>query len=298
MPPVKGRLQENISLSSLVWLQAGGPADVLFKPQDIDDLRTFLANCPPTIPCTVLGMGSNVLVRDGGVRGVVIKLGKGFNNIEVSKGKLTVGAGALDRTVALFAADHGLAGFEYLVGIPGTIGGAIKMNAGAYGQEIKDHFISCDVVDRRGQLQTLTAADIQFSHRTSTLPEGVIVVSATFATTPATPADLHARLHSNMQRREQSQPIQKGTGGSTFKNPLPHKAWELIDQAGCRGLSVGAAQMSEKHCNFMINQGGASAHELETLGQEVQRRVKDKTNVTLVWEIQRLGEQTEETQND
>jgi UDP-N-acetylmuramate dehydrogenase len=289
MPPVKGRLQANVSLGPLVWMQAGGPANILFKPQDAEDLSSFLAALPPHIPCTVLGMGSNVLIRDGGIPGVVIKLGKGFNNIEVSKGKLHVGAGALDRTVALFAADNGLAGFEYLVGIPGTIGGAIKMNAGAYGQEVKDNFISCDVIDRHGQRHTLTSDDIQFTHRTSTLPPDMIVVSAVFKTAPADPHTLHAQLKDNMEKREQSQPIQKGTGGSTFKNPLPQKAWALIDQAGCRGLRVGQAHMSQKHCNFMINDGGATADDLEALGHTVQDRVKEKTNITLAWEIQRLG---------
>ena len=289
LPQLRGKLQSNIPLGDQVWFQAGGAAEVLFKPADPEDLIYFLKNCPPDIPRTILGVGSNLLVRDGGVSGVVIKLGKGFNNIEVSKGKMHIGAGALDRTVALFAAEQGISGFEYLIGIPGTIGGAIKMNAGAYGQEVKDHFVSCDVITFEGERRTYTKNDITFTHRTSSLPQNVIVISAVLTGTISNPKTIHKHLKENMKKREESQPIQRGTGGSTFKNPLPHKAWELIDQAGCRGLTIGQAEMSKKHCNFMINKGGASATDLETLGNTVIQRVKDKTGIALEWEIQKVG---------
>lgn len=289
LPTVRGKLQKLAPLGPQVWFQAGGPAEVLFKPADAEDLQHFLAHCPADIPHTILGVGSNVLIRDGGIPGVVIKLGKGFNNIEVSKGKITVGAAVLDRNVALFAAEQGLSGFEYLIGIPGTIGGAIKMNAGAYGQEVKDNFITCAGYTPTGTFVTFTRDQITFTHRTSDLPAGFIVTQATFSGTPEDPKILHERLKDNMQKRADSQPIQKGTGGSTFKNPLPQKAWALIDQAGCRGLTKGAAQMSEKHCNFMINQGGATAHDLEALGETVREKVKETSGVALEWEIQRLG---------
>ncbi|UNM06809.1 MAG: UDP-N-acetylmuramate dehydrogenase [Holosporaceae bacterium] len=289
LPPTRGKLHKNVPLGPQIWLQAGGSADVLFKPADAEDLAHFLSHCPADIPRTILGVGSNVLIRDGGIPGVVIKLGKGFNNIEVSKGKITLGGAVLDRNATLFAAEQGLSGFEYLIGIPGTIGGAIKMNAGAYGQEVKDHLISCKGLTPAGEAITYLREDLTFSHRTSSLPKGFIVTEATFRGTPDHPDVIHGRLQENMKKRAESQPIQKGTGGSTFKNPLPKKAWELIDAAGCRGLRVGQAQMSEKHCNFMINQGAATATDLETLGERVRDKVKAHSGITLEWEVERLG---------
>lgn len=289
LPKVRGRYQPQTPLGPQVWFRTGGPAEVLFKPEDPDDLQIFLKHTPTSIPVTVIGVGSNLLIRDGGVPGVVIKLGKGFNEIKVQGTTLTAGAAALDRTVALESAEKGLSGFEYFIGIPGTIGGAIKMNAGAYGQEVKDHLISCEVLTRQGEHKVRTKDELHFSHRTSQLSEDEIVISATFRGTPADPATIHARLTEIMAQREATQPVRSRTGGSTFKNPLPQKAWKLIDQAGCRGLTKGGAQVSEKHCNFLINTGSASSAELEALAEEVRQRVLDKTGIPLQWEIQRIG---------
>lgn len=289
LPKIRGRYQPHSPLGPQVWFRTGGPAQVLFKPQDEEDLQHFLKHTPLSIPVTVIGVGSNLLIRDGGVPGVVIKLGKGFNDITVQGTTLTAGAAALDRTVALESAHHGLAGFEYLVGIPGTIGGAVKMNAGAYGQEVKDHLILCQVLTRTGERLTKKPSDLQFAYRSSQLSEHDIVISATFQGTPQDRALLHTRLQEIMNQREATQPVRSRTGGSTFKNPLPHKAWELIDQAGCRGITKGGAQVSEKHCNFLINTGTATSADLEALGTEVQKRVLEKTGISLEWEIKRIG---------
>ena len=289
LPKVRGRYQPHSPLGPQVWFRTGGPAEVLFKPEDSDDLQHFLKHTPLSIPVTIIGVGSNLLIRDGGIPGVVIKLGKGFNEIIVEGTTLIAGAAALDRTVALESAEKGLSGFEYFIGIPGTIGGAIKMNAGAYGQEVKDHLISCDVLTRTGERLTKQASDLHFTHRTSQLPEDEIVISATFKGTPAAPEAIHSRLNEIMAQREATQPVRSRTGGSTFKNPLPQKAWELIDQAGCRGLTKGGAQVSEKHCNFLINTGTATSTELEALAEDVRQRVLDKTGISLQWEIKRIG---------
>ena len=289
LPQVRGRYQPQAPLGPQVWFRSGGPAEILFKPEDIADLEHFLKHIPPSIPVTVIGVGSNLLVRDKGVRGVVIKLGKGFNDIRVEGTTLTAGAAALDRTVALESAERGLSGFEYFVGIPGTIGGAIRMNAGAYGQEVKDHLISCEVINRSGERSTKMPLQLGFTYRSSTLSADDIVISATFQGTPGTPSTIHARLSKIMAEREATQPVRSRTGGSTFKNPLPQKAWELIDEAGCRGLTKGGAQISEKHCNFLINTGTATSADLESLDEDVRLRVKEKTGVSLQWEIKRIG---------
>lgn len=290
LPKVRGRYQPQAPLGPQVWFRSGGPAEVLFKPEDADDLSHFFFHTPPEIPVTIIGVGSNLLVRDGGVRGVVIKLGKGFNEIRVEGTTLTAGAAALDRTVALESAERGLCGFEYFIGIPGTIGGAIKMNAGAYGQEVKDHLISCEVINRMGKRYTKTATQLGFAYRTSTLSSDEFLISATFQGHLGAPSSIHARLNEIIEQREATQPVRSRTGGSTFKNPLPQKAWELIDQAGCRGLSRGGAQISEKHCNFLINTGTATSADLEGLAEEVRQRVLDKTGISLQWEIKRIGD--------
>ena len=289
LPQVRGKYQPDAPLGPYVWFRVGGAAEVLFKPADPEDLQSFLQNLSPEISCTIIGVGSNLLIRDGGVPGVVIKLGKGFNKVRVEDDTLTAGAAVLDRTVALESAEKGLSGFEYFVGIPGTVGGAIKMNAGAYGQEIKDHLISCEILTRSGKRQTRFPQDLGFTHRTSTIAPDEIVISATFRGTPSDSKTIHQRLKEIMDQRELTQPIRSRTGGSTFKNPLPKKAWELIDQAGCRGLKKGGAQVSEKHCNFLINTGSATAADIESLAEDVRGQVKETSGIPLEWEIKRIG---------
>lgn len=290
LPAVRGTYQPQVDLKKQVWFQVGGPAEILYKPADVADLQNFFRHLPSHIPWTRIGVGSNLLVRDKGVPGIVIKLGKNFNHITCDGEILHVGAAVLDRNVALTAQQHGLSGFEFMIGIPGTIGGAIAMNAGAYGQEVKDNLISCRVIDRQGNCHTLTNTDLCFSHRTSLLSNDVIVVDALFRGTPASPEAIHTQMERILKERAASQPIRSRTGGSTFKNPSGHKAWELIDQAGCRGLHHGGAMMSELHCNFMINNGNATAHDLETLATLVQQRVFDTSGILLDWEIKRIGE--------
>lgn len=289
LPGVRGRYTERTLLADQTWFQVGGPAEVLYRPADQDDLIHFLSHCPKDIPITILGAGSNVLVRDSGIAGVVIRLARGFSAIEIEGMDIIVGAGALDRTVALTCANHGIAGFEFLVGIPGSMGGAVKMNAGAYGREIKDALLWVEVIDREGQKHQLFPEDLHFSYRHSTIKDDMIITKVRLRGHPGKPAEIHQILRDFLARREESQPIQGRTGGSTFKNPLPHKAWELIDQAGCRGLMIGQAQMSEKHCNFMLNLGGARAADLEQLGEIVRQKVQEQSGIDLEWEIIRLG---------
>lgn len=293
LPAVRGRYTAQALLCDQTWFRVGGAADVLFRPADEEDLIDFLKKRPVDIPVTVLGAGSNVLVRDSGVRGVVIRLTRGFSAIDIDGLEVTVGAGALDRTVALTCADHGIGGLEFLVGIPGTMGGAVKMNAGAYNQEIKDCLLWADAVDLSGTKVRLTPDDLQFSYRHSDLPAHMIITKVALKGVEKAPADLHATLKTLLQQREETQPVRGQTGGSTFKNPLVQKAWELIDQAGCRGLMVGQAQMSEKHCNFMLNLGGATAQDLEQLGELVRHKVFESSGVQLEWEIIRLGKEKE-----
>jgi UDP-N-acetylmuramate dehydrogenase len=289
LPPVRGTYQFGAALKDLVWFRAGGAAEVLYRPADAEDLAFFLAHRHAATPVTVIGVGSNLLIRDGGVPGVVIRLPAAFGKVEADGLRVVAGAAALDSAVARKAADAGIAGLEFLRGVPGTIGGALTMNAGCYGSEIKDVFVSATAIDRSGTKHVFTAADMGFSYRKADVPPNYIFVEAVFEGSPDAPAAVRARMDELLARREESQPIKSKTGGSTFKNPPGHKAWKLIEEAGCRGLKRGEAMVSDMHCNFLINLGGASAAELEALGEEVRARVKETSGVTLEWEIKRVG---------
>jgi UDP-N-acetylmuramate dehydrogenase len=286
---VRGKLTPNAPLAPLVWFKTGGPTDQLFEPADVADLQSFVRD-NPGVAIWPLGLGSNLIVRDGGVRGVTVRLGKAFAGITVDCNRLTCGAGAPGISVASAARDAGVAGLEFLRGIPGTVGGAVRMNAGAYGREVADILVSADVVLRSGELQTLALGDLGYTYRHSELPAGAIVVAATFAGVPGTPAIIGAEMDRIAAEREASQPLRSRTGGSTFKNPEGHKAWTLVDAAGCRGLRRGDAQVSEKHCNFLLNLGAATSADIEALGEDVREKVKTHSGVTLKWEIQRVGD--------
>ena len=290
LPKVRGKLREGAQLAKVTWFQVGGPADVMFRPADEADLADFLQGKPDDMPVTVIGVGSNLLVRDGGIRGVVIRLGRPFTDAVIKDGDLHVGAGALDLNVAQVAQQAGIAGLEFLSGIPGTIGGALRMNAGAYGSEIKDVLISATAIDSKGIKHTVTPDEMGMSYRHCDLPEDWIFTSAILRGTAGDPDEIAKRMDEIQQARAGSQPIKSRTGGSTFANPVPDRAWEVIDAAGCRGLTIGGAQMSEQHCNFMINTGNATALDLEQLGDEVRKRVKEHSGVELRWEIRRIGE--------
>ena len=285
---LRGRVTTNAPLAPLVWFKSGGPAEQLFEPADVADLQLFL-RANPDGPVWPLGLGSNLIVRDGGVRGVTVRLGKPFAAISVDGNRLTCGAGAPGISVASAARDAGVAGLEFLRGIPGTVGGAVRMNAGAYGREVADILVSADVVLRTGELRTLALDELGYTYRHSELPEGAIVVAATFAGVPGAPAIIGAEMDRIAAEREASQPLRSRTGGSTFKNPDGHKAWALVDAAGCRGLRRGDAQVSEKHCNFLLNLGNATSADIEALGEEVRAKVLHNSGVTLEWEIQRVG---------
>lgn len=289
LPIVRGRYSFGTRLSNLTWFQVGGPAAVLYKPEDISDLQIFLKNKPQDLPHFVIGAGSNLLVRDGGYNGVVIKLGRGFSQITLDNDELITGAAALDRTVAMFAMQHCMSGVEFLVTIPGAIGGAVAMNAGCYGFEVKDVLSWVEIIDSNGVLHRLFPYELNMSYRKSELPKGCIVIRAAFKVNHANTVDIQHRIQKYLQLRAESQPTTGRTGGSTFKNPDHAKAWELIDKAGCRGITIGAAKMSEKHCNFMLNTGSASANELESLGELVRQKVKDYSGQELEWEIIRIG---------
>jgi UDP-N-acetylmuramate dehydrogenase len=290
LPPVRGSLAMGAALKDLVWFRAGGPAEVLFRPADVDDLAAFVAARPSDLRLSVIGVGSNLLVRDGGIPGVVVRLSSAFGKVQTDGLRVRAGAAALDAAVARAAAGAGIAGLEFLRGVPGTIGGALRMNAGCYGREIKDIFVEATAINGKGEKVTLSAADMAFEYRKAAgAGEDLIFVEAVFEGTADEPAAIRARMEELSANREASQPIKSRTGGSTFKNPPGHKAWQLIDQAGCRGLMVGAAQVSEKHTNFLINTGEATAAELEALGEEVRKRVQEKFGVTLEWEIKRVG---------
>jgi len=289
LPPVRGSIARDAALKDMMWFRAGGPADVLFRPADVDDLGMFLAARSRDISVYVIGVGSNLLVRDGGMPGTVVRLPASFGKIEASGTRIRAGAAALDAHVARVAADAGIAGLEFLRGVPGTVGGALRMNAGCYGREIADIFVEATALDGEGNLLTLTPADMGFSYRHSEAREDLIFVEAVFEGTPDKPEAIKARMEELAANREASQPIRAKTGGSTFKNPPGHKAWELIDRAGCRGLMHGAAQVSEKHCNFLINTGDATAADIEALGEEVRRKVRETQGVSLEWEIKRIG---------
>lgn len=290
LPRVAGKLTPKAPLAPLVWFKAGGNAEWLFEPKDVGDLRGFLADLDPSVPVMALGLGSNMIVRDGGVPGVVVRLGKPFAKVtRVDDVTLDCGGGASGILVSSTARDNGIAGLEFLRSIPGTVGGFCRMNGGAYGGEVKDIMVDCDVVLRDGSLVTLPVEDLHYTYRHSELPEGAIVVAARFRGRPGEPAAIQAEMDRISASREASQPLRSKTGGSTFKNPDGHKAWQLVDQAGCRGLTVGGAQVSEKHTNFLINTGAATAADIEALGEEVRRRVKANSGVELEWEIQRVG---------
>jgi len=289
LPPVRGKYEEAANLSNMVWFRTGGPAEVLFRAADEADLQEFLAALSPDVPVMVVGVGSNLLVRDGGVSGVVIRLGKPFAGIKIEGDMVTAGAGAMDVTVAFGAAEASLSGLEFLRGIPGTIGGALRMNAGAYGAEVKDVLVSATAVDRQGARHDIPAPDMGFGYRKTAVPEDWIFTSATFRALPGRQADIMKRMEDIQTAREDTQPMRVRTGGSTFKNPDGEKAWQLIDKAGCRGLKIGGAHVSEKHCNFLINEGEASSADLENLGEEVRRRVLEKSGIQLIWEIRRVG---------
>jgi UDP-N-acetylmuramate dehydrogenase len=294
LPAVRGRYTENADLARITWFRVGGPAEVMFRPADRDDLAHFLAGCPDDVPFTVIGVGSNLLVRDGGIPGVSIRLGRAFADIKAEGTDIVTGAAALDINVARTALDAEIAGLEFLSGIPGTIGGAVRMNGGAFGGEIKDVLVEAEAVDARGNVHTLSHAELGFTYRHSLLPEDWIVTAARLKGTRGATAAIAARMEEIRTTREDSQPTRVRTGGSTFKNPTQpeaqgRKAWQLIEAAGCRGLSRGGAMVSEKHCNFLLNTGTATATDIEALGEEVRRQVLGKTGVTLEWEIRRIG---------
>ncbi|CAN5364352.1 UDP-N-acetylmuramate dehydrogenase [soil metagenome] len=288
---VRGTLKAHAPLAPLVWFKAGGTAEWLFEPKDADDLADFLASLDPAVPVMALGLGSNLIVRDGGVPGVVVRLGKPFSFAErLDETALRCGGGTSGILVSSTARDAGIGGLEFLRSIPGTVGGFVRMNGGAYGREVKDVLVDCDVILRSGERCTLALDELGYTYRHSSLPEGAIVVGATLRGHLAEPAAIQTEMDRIAAAREASQPLRSKTGGSTFKNPPGHKAWELVDRAGCRGLTIGDAQVSEKHCNFLLNLGAAPSADIEGLGEEVIRRVREATGVTLEWDIQRVGE--------
>jgi UDP-N-acetylmuramate dehydrogenase len=294
LPKVRGRLIENAPLAPITWFRVGGPAEVMFRPADVDDLARFLAQKPTDAPVTVIGVGSNLLVRDGGVPGIVVRLGRGFVESTRDGPLVRAGAGALDLNVALFAREAGLAGLEFLSGIPGTIGGALRMNAGAYGREMKDVTLGAEALDANGARHYLTNGALVFGYRYCGVPEDWIFLAAELKGEFGDAKAIQRRMDEIQRAREESQPLRTRTGGSTFANPTDRegggrKAWELIDAAGCRGLVRGGAQVSPMHCNFLVNTGTATAADIEGLGEAVRARVQDKFGVTLEWEIRRIG---------
>jgi len=305
IPTPRGRLTPQRDLSDLTWLRVGGPADWLFQPADAEDLARFLAALDPALPVFPMGVGSNLIVRDGGIRAVVVRLGRGFNQIEIKGDTVTAGAAALDAHVARRAADAGL-DLTFLRTIPGSIGGAVRMNAGCYGHYTADVLVSARAVTRSGEILTLTPADLNLRYRQSNLPEGAVLIEATFRAQSGDPDDLHARMQAQLKKRDETQPTRDRSAGSTFRNPAGFsstgqaddvhdlKAWKVIDDAGLRGARRGGAQMSEKHSNFLINTGGATAADLEGLGEEVRKKVYDSSGITLEWEIMRVGDSAKE----
>lgn len=295
LPSVRGRYSEDVALDRITWFGVGGPAEVLFRPADAGDLADFLAAAPKDVPVMALGVGSNLLVRDGGVRGVVIRFGSSFRKITVDGMRVSAGAGAIDAQVAKAAAQAGVSGLEFFRGVPGTIGGAVRMNAGAYGGEVKDVLVAAVAYDRKGKRRILSKDGLGFSYRHCSAPEDFIFTSATFEGRPDEPDKIIARMNEISEMRESTQPIRERTGGSTFANPDPdrsggRKAWQLIDEIGGRGRVVGDAQVSERHCNFMINRGDATAADLEELIESLRKDVLTKTGVELHWEIRRIGD--------
>jgi UDP-N-acetylmuramate dehydrogenase len=298
---IRGKLTANRDLAGLTWLRVGGPADYLFQPADVDDLAAFLRQLDPAVPVFPMGVGSNLIVRDGGLRAVVIRLGRGFNAISVEGDTVTAGAAALDAHVARKAADAGV-DLTFLRTIPGSIGGAVRMNAGCYGSYVADVFVSGTVVTRQGEIREITAEELQFQYRQTAFPEGAVLASATLRGAEGDPEELHARMQAQLEKRDATQPTRERSAGSTFRNPAGFsstgqaddvhdlKAWKVIDDAGMRGASRGGAQMSEKHSNFLINAGGATAADLEGLGEDVRKKVYENSGITLEWEIMRIGE--------
>jgi len=289
LPTVKGRIAFDTPLARFTWFGVGGPADVLFRPADVDDLVAFLTALPNDVPVWPLGVGSNVIIRDGGVRGVAVLLRAGFADVDADDALVVAGAGALAANVARRGADAGLGGLEFMSGVPGSVGGAVRMNAGAYCGEVRDVLISAEVVTRAGEIIRLDTDDLGFAYRHSDLAVDDIVVRATFRGVEDNPALVRQRLLDVQTKREESQPLRSRTGGSTFRNPEGGKAWELIDAAGCRGMRIGGAQVSEKHCNFLIALDGATAADIEALGQAVHAAVKQSSGIDLHWEIKRVG---------
>ena len=290
MPKVRGKLTPNAPLAPLVWFKSGGKAEWLLEPADEQDLLDFLTELDPHVPVMALGLGSNLIVRDGGVRGVVVRLGKAFAAIEqLDETTLRCGGGASGILVSSTARDHGIAGLEFLRGIPGTVGGFVRMNGGAYGREVKDILVSARLALRSGELADWPLEKLGYTYRHSEVPEGAVVIDAVFRGAPGDPQAIGAEMEAIARAREESQPLRSRTGGSTFKNPSGHKAWVLVDAAGCRGFRIGDAQVSEKHCNFLLNLGSASSADIEALGEEVRRRVEAQSGILLEWEIQRVG---------
>ncbi|MEO1092770.1 MAG: UDP-N-acetylmuramate dehydrogenase [Pseudomonadota bacterium] len=289
LPVVRGRLEAGAPLASFTWFRVGGPAEVLFKPADIADLQAFLQALDDDVAVLPVGVGSNLLVRDAGVTGVVIRLGGVLNRVRTEGARVIAEAGALDRSVAVAAGKAGIAGLEFYVGIPGTIGGAVRMNAGAFGGETKERLVSAKAVDRRGTAHDVSASALGLRYRQSDLPPDWIVVEATFEGVPGEVSAIRARMEAIKTDRAAAQPLHVATGGSTFKNPPGAKAWQLIDAAGCRGLRQGGAMVSDKHCNFLVNTGSASAADLESLGEMVRERVQTASGIALDWEIERVG---------
>jgi UDP-N-acetylmuramate dehydrogenase len=290
VPQLRGRLLPNQPLAELTWFRVGGPAQVLFMPEDEADLAYFLEHLPAEIPVTVVGLGSNLIVRDGGVPGVVIRLGRGFNEVKVEEGsRIRAGTAVPDVKVSRSAQEAAIAGLAFFRGIPGAVGGALRMNGGAYGRETKDALIAARGVDRQGNVRVFSNGDMHYTYRHCGAPEDIIFTEALFQGAPGDAAVIAAEMDKITESREATQPIKSRTGGSTFKNPPGHKAWQLIDAAGCRGFKIGDAQVSQMHCNFLINLGGASAADIETLGETVRKRVKENSGVELEWEIKRIG---------
>lgn len=289
LPSARGRLKEREPLAPMTWFRVGGAADFLLRPADIDDLCSFLRQLPLEIPVMTIGAASNLIIRDGGINGVVIKLARGFGEITLEADGIVAGGAALDITVSEYAATAGLTGLEFLSGIPGTIGGAVAMNAGAYDGDMAGILDWVDVVTRSGELKRLSVQELGLSYRHSNLTSDTVVVGARLRARPGEPALIAAKMAEIKRKREATQPVRARTGGSTFANPEGQKAWKLVDEAGCRGLRMGQAQVSDLHCNFLLNLGGATAAELEGLGEEVRRQVKQKSGISLRWEIKRIG---------
>lgn len=289
LPRVRGQYEAYAPLAQSTWFRVGGPAEVLFVPADAEDLSSFLHTKPEDVPITIIGLASNLLVRDGGIPGVTVKLGQAFNSIESDGVTLRCGGSAVDASVATKARDHGIAGLEFLTGIPGTIGGGVRMNAGAYGFEIQDILVNATAMDNDGKVHVLDREDIGFGYRHCTIANDWVFIGAELKGIKGDPHTITSRIRKIRAEREGTQPVQSRTGGSTFANPPEAKAWELIAQAGCRGMQRSGAMVSEKHCNFLVNTGTATANDIESLGEEVRRRVQDFSGITLTWEIRRIG---------